>query len=534
LLRELSSLEEKARRRDLVVDEETLVDLYAQRLPPSIVSQQHFERWWRNKRKTQPDRLTFATADLLHREMDSVGVTGDSFPTAWSSGQVEGDLAYVFDPSAEDDGVTASIPLSALTTLSPDDLADLVPAHRADLVAALIRSLPKPLRRLLVPAPDVAAAVLPELSPGSRLEPELARALSRHAGITVTPDDFDVDKVPAHLRPTFKILDDDGQELARGKDLDALKADLAPVLQATLSSAASALESDELPEFPAEGVPRLFESLHNGRPLLGYPALVASAGSVRLRVLESEKAQLAEHALGVRMLLQRSLASPVKRIVASLDNRTKIALGSGPDDSVPGMLDQIVAVVIDDLVRQAGGPPWTAAEYDRARDRVRAQLYVTTESAIVAVARALETAAEVSRRISAIKPSKPLNAVVADLMSQWNDLIHPDFVLDTGWPRLAELPRYLSAMEQRLERVGSRIDRDLADMLMVQQLQDDWHSLAAGASLASPPPGPLTDIRWQLEELRVSVFAATLKAKGSVSEKRVLAALARAADVAAH
>jgi ATP-dependent helicase HrpA len=534
LMDELTGLEEKARRRDLVIDEESLVDLYAQRLPPSIVSQQHFERWWRNKRKTQPDRLTLTADDLLHRDVNSVGITVDAFPTVWSSGQVEGDLAYVFDPAADDDGVTATIPLSALTTLSQDDLAELVPAHRAELVAALIRALPKPLRRLLVPAPDVAAAVLPELLPEERLEVGLARALSRRAGVTVTADDFDLDKVPAHLRPTFKVVDGDGAEVARGKDLDALKASLAPALQATLSTAASHLELDDVTEFPAEGIPRRFEALHQGRPLVGYPALVATGGAVHLRVLESQHAQTIAHALGVRTLLQQSLTSPVKRLVATLDNRTKIALGSGPEDSVPAMLDEVVAVAIDDLVRQAGGPPWTAADFDAVRDHVRAHLYATTEGAIVSVARTLESASEVSRSIAAIKPSKPLDPVVADLKLQLDDLIHPGFVLDTGWPRLSELPRYLGAMLQRLERVGGRLDRDLADMLMVQQLQDDWLNLAERTSLASPPPGPLTDIRWQLEELRVSVFASTLKAKGPVSEKRVLAALAGAADSSPH
>lgn len=530
LLDDLSGLEDKTRRRDLIVDDETLVDLYAQRLPPSIVSQQHFERWWRTKRKTQPDRLTLTEGDLLHRGVDGADATADAFPMVWSSGEVVGDLTYVFDPEAADDGVTATIPLAALTTVSADDVAELVPAHRVDLVTALIRSLPKQLRRHLVPAPDVAAAVLPDLQPGSRLEVSLAQALSRQAALNVTPDDFDLDKVPGHLRPTFKIVDDDGRELARGKDLDALKADVAPALQATLSSAARHLEDDDLTEFPVAGVPRRFESSHEGRTLAGFPALVASAGAVRLQVLEAQAAQAAAHPVGVRSLLQRGLTSPVKPIVASLDNRTKIALGSGPDDSVPAMLEQVVAVAIDHLVRQGGGAPWTAAEFSAVRDHVRVHLYATAESAAIAVARSLEAASGVSRRIAAIKPSPALEPMISDVSQQLTELIHPGFVLDTGWPRLAELPRYLSAIEQRIDRVGARLDRDRADMLMVQQLQADWLKQAAAVTLASPPLGELAQIRWQLEELRVSVFAATLKAKGSVSEKRIMGALASAAN----
>jgi ATP-dependent helicase HrpA len=235
---ELEELEERARRRDLLIGDDEVYALYDARIPADVVSTRHFDAWWKKQRHKTPDLLTFTRADLLRAD----DTAGRDRPNTWQTGDVALPLTYRFEPGAADDGVTVHVPIDVLARLGGDEFAWQVPALREELVTALIRSLPKDLRRNFVPAPDTARAVLAAIDPtGEPVLPALQRELRRRSGIVVPTDAFDLDKLPPHLRVTFAIEAGDGTEVARGKDLRALQERLtAPTRQAVAHAVGAA------------------------------------------------------------------------------------------------------------------------------------------------------------------------------------------------------------------------------------------------------------------------------------------------------
>jgi ATP-dependent helicase HrpA len=525
-LEELSGVEDRVRRRGLVVDEEVLVELYEARIPAEVVSQRHFEAWWRKQRRDSPEHLTFTEDELLR---EGVEVDDELYPVAWTSGPHRGDLTYRFDPQADDDGVTATVPLSALHALDATALAGSVPAARLELATELIRSLPKPLRRHFVPAPDVARELIASVPVDAPLDEALAAALRRRSGLDVRADDFDHARIPPHLRPTVRVVDDSGAEVARSKDLAALQAQLREQARSQLATAGSDLERIGLAAWPdLDPIPATIELVVGGEPVTAYPALVDRATHVDLSVLESSAEQRSTHVRGVRRLLQLTLTSPVRPVVAGLDNATKLALGAAPHGSIPQLLDECADEALRYLAGDADSAPRTRAEFDALVAAVRPEWVSATEDVVRSAARTFEQASSVRRMLDDTPPTKALQPAWDDLDQQWHRLINPDVIAAIGWPRLREVPRYLLAMQQRWERIGGRVDRDRADMLMIQALQDDWQRAVGVAAFAQPAPPALTEVRWLIEELRVSVFGSTTKAKVSVSEQRILKALAAA------
>jgi ATP-dependent helicase HrpA len=523
LLDDASTIEDRLRRRGVVLDEEGLVEWYGQRVPANVVSLAHFERWWKTERRSQPDLLTLAADDVIDDNVPQDWVD-DAFPVRWSSGDFTGSLDYLFDPTSSDDGVTATVSLQSLPGLTEDAFSGATVGRRTELVAALIKSLPKHLRRHFVPAPDVAAVLAPTLPVDGALRDHLAHALQRRSGIAITGDDFDLGRVPPHLVPTIRVVDDAGHELARGKDIAALREQLREQTQEVVSNAATEWERSGLTTWTDAVIPRTVAVVTAAGAMTGYPALVDRGDHVDLRVLDTAAAQHTAHVAGVRRLLQLSLPSPIRGAVDRLDRRDALVLARTPYPSVSAMLDALVEVILDDAV--ARSVPWDAESFDRLRDHARASLADAVDDGVAALRRALERDAELGDLLERTRRAPAIADALDDLLEQRARLMNADFVRTTGWPQTLELSRYLQAMTQRLERLGGRIDRDRADLLMVRALEEDWTRAAGGAALTDPPSPALTAIRWQLEELRVSVFASTAKAKGPVSEKRVLNALA--------
>lgn len=370
LLGEVEDLENRARRRDILVDDETLFAFYDERVGSEVVSARHFDTWWKKKRRSEPDLLNFEKAMLVNATADDVR-EGD-YPDTWAQGNLTFDLTYQFEPGTEADGVTVHIPLPVLNQVRTDGFEWQVPGLREELVTALIKSLPKALRRNLVPAPDTARQALAALEPSSEpLTGALAAELERLRGVAVPPDAWQWDSVPGHLKPTFRIVDERGRRLAEGKDLDALRERLSERLRKTISAAADDIERGGL-RTPSFGeLPQVFQARRRGHEVKAYPALVDEGDSVAVRMLDTPGQQRTAMWEGTRRLLRLNLPSPMKHLNRNLGNRSKLVLTRNPHGSVAALLEDCVDCAVDKLVADAGGPVWDESGFAALLEKVR-------------------------------------------------------------------------------------------------------------------------------------------------------------------
>lgn len=532
LLEDVEELEHRARRRDIVVDDETLFEFYDQRIPADVVSGRHFDSWWKKARHERPDLLTFST-DLL--TTDAAGaVTQADYPDSWPGDDLGLRLTYQFEPGSSADGVTVHVPIEVLNQVEPDGFDWQVPGLRPELVTALIKALPKQLRRSFVPAPDTAREALAQLPPSPSGQPftaALARVLHRLRAVPVTADDFDLSKVPDHLRMTFRVLDEKGKPAGEGKDLDALKVRLKQQLRQTMAAAASSIERTGLTAWPGGELPRTFEQRRSGHVVTGYPALVDEGATVALKVLPTPADQARAMRTGNRRLLLLAVPSPTSFVQRHLTNRSKLVLSQNPDGSVAALLDDVAAASVDWLVGEAGGPAWDETAFEALRSRVRQDLIETVFEVVADVEKVLDVAHRVTAALKSTT-SLALTASLVDARDHLARLMPPGFVTSTGRARLPDLLRYLKAIERRLEKLPTSPQRDHQHMETVRRVTDEYE-----AALAALPPGhgptPEHDaVRRMIEELRVSLFAQELGTAQPVSEKRLLKAIDALYDTA--
>ncbi|MDM4139358.1 MULTISPECIES: ATP-dependent RNA helicase HrpA [Mycobacterium] len=518
---ELEDLEERARRRDLLVGDDEIYALYDARIPADVVSARNFDAWWKKQRHKTPDLLTFTRADLLrtHETADA------DRPTTWRTGDVALPLTYRFDPGAADDGVTVHVPIDVLARLGGDEFAWQVPALREELVTALIRSLPKDLRRNFVPAPDTARAVLAAIDPGGEpLLPALQRELRRRTGVLVPVDAFDLDKLPSHLRVTFAVESGDGGELARGKDLRALQERLTtPARQAVTRAVAGDLERTGLRGWPEDldELPRVVERTVAGRTVRGFPAFVDADGGVSLRVFATSSEQEQAMRPGIRRLVRLSVASPAKAIARQLDPRTRLVLGTNPDGDLSALLDDCADAAADVLVP---APVWTRAEFTELQQRAAKSLSPTTVDVVGRVEKVLAAAQDVQLLVPANPPAAQADAV-ADIRAQLGRLLPAGFVTSTGAAHLADLTRYLIAIRRRLESLARAVQADRERMQRVHAVQDAYAELLRALPQEASTAPDVRDVSRQIEELRVSLWAQQLGTPRPVSEQRIYRAI---------
>ena len=521
LREELEELEERARRRDLIVGDDDIYAFYDARIPAGVVSARHLDAWWRKQRHHTPDLLTFTRDDLLRTE----DAAADQ-PDTWQAGDLSLPVTYRFEPGAEDDGITVHVPVEVLARLGGDEFAWHVPALREELVTALIRSLPKDLRRNFVPAPDTARAVLGTLEPGAEpLLQSLQRALQRRTGVLVPVDAFDIDKLPSHLRVTFAVESADGTEVGRGKDLEALQEQLAaPARQAVAEAVADGLERSGLGSWPddLDELPRTVEQVSGGHAVRGFPAFVDAGSAVDVRVFATKAEQDAAMAPGSRRLLRVSVPSPVKTIERQLNPRTRlVVLGANPDGSLPALLDDCADAAVAVL---APAPVWTRPEFAALRQRVAEALAPTTLDIVGRVEKVLATAHEVEVALPA-QPSATQADAIADIRAQLDRLLPQGFVTATGATHLGDLTRYLTAIGRRLERLPQGVNADRERMARLHAVQDAYDGLRQALSPARAAADDVRDIARMIEELRVSLWAQQLGTARAVSEQRIYRAI---------
>jgi len=498
LLADVEDLEHRARRRDIVVDDEVLFEFYDHRVPDDVVGGAEFDAWWKKARHDDPRLLHLTVDDLVKADIDL-----GAHPDVWVSEDVRLPLSYTFEPGAATDGVTVEVPLALLNRVSEKDLAWQVPGMRHELVTALIKTLPKPLRVKLVPAPDTAKQLLERVSPR---EEDLLQALSREAralkGAVIPVEEWGLDRVPEHLRPTYKVVDESGATVGEGKDLAALRRELAGESQAAISSVAGDLEVSGLTAWTIGDLP---EQVSQGS-VVGYPTLVDEGPSAAVRVLPAPDP--AAHRAGVRRLLLLGANSPVKAVSGRLSNKAKLTLSANPHGSLSALMDDCLRAAVDALVAADARSEQPFADQLAT---VRAGLPDALLKVLTSVEKVLVIDAELAAVLQ--KPHPSAVPAVKDVREQRDALVHKGFVTEVGAARLADLARYLQAALVRLEKSPREPARDAA-------LQSDVD--VARKELAKLPPGELREkVRWMVEELRVSLFAPAVKAKGPISLQRI-------------
>jgi ATP-dependent helicase HrpA len=533
LLEEVEQLEHRARRRDILVDDHTLFDFYDQRVPDEVVSARHFDTWWKRASQDRPDLLDFERSMLIEEAADAPDA-GD-YPDSWHQDGHRLRLSYQFEPGSDADGVTVHIPLSILNQVEPDGFDWQVPGLRHELVTELIRSLPKAIRRNFIPAPNWATSALSRIGPADGpLVEVLGRELERAGPVEVPPEAFDLTKVPDHLRMTFRVVDraqgrrgpGPARVVGEGKDLEMLKQRLAPRVRAAIAAAAPGLERDRVTTWDLGTLPRVVEEGRGGRTVKGYPALVEEDGRVAVRLLETETEQAAAMWAGTRRLLLEAIPSPVKFVLGRQTNQAKLTLSRYRHGSATDLFADCLAAAADDLIAANGGPAWDEAGFGRLLAAVRGELASATLEVVSGVERVLAVAGEVEGRIAEL--ANPAFApAVADVRAQLDDLIYPGWVTATGRRRLPDVLRYARAMKLRLDRLPGDLTADADRMESVARVTDAWRRAADRPPATRPDPAAQAEVRWLLEELRVSYFAQSLGTAHPVSEKRVLRAIDR-------
>ncbi|MFJ7967875.1 ATP-dependent RNA helicase HrpA [Streptomyces sp. NPDC096324] len=540
LLTEVEELEHRARRRDILVDDETLYDFYDQRVPEHVVSGAHFDSWWKHKRHEEPELLDFERSMLINERAGDV--SKDDYPDSWLQGRLKFRVTYQFEPGADADGVTVHIPLQVLNQVTDDGFEWQIPGLREEVVTELIRSLPKPIRRNYVPAPNFAQKFLERAVPLQEpLTTTMARELKRMVGVPLTADDFDWSRLPEHLRITFRIVDERRRKLAEDKDLEALKLRLKPKARQAISQAAAAtaereggesLERSGLTDWTIGSLRRVFETRRAGQPVKAYPALVddgPAANTVSVRLFDTEAEQAEAMWKGTRRLILRNIpVNPGKFASDKFTNAQKLALSANPHGSVQALFDDCATAAADKLIADFGGPVWDEESYRKLYDKVRAEIVDTTVRTVGQVQQVLAAWQACERRLKGVR-SPTLLANLTDVRKQLDALVKPGFVTATGLRRLPDLMRYLVAADRRLQQMPTGAQRDTSRMEKVHEMQDEYAWLLEQLPQGRPVPSSVLDIRWMIEELRVSYFAHALGTAYPVSDKRIVKAIDAAA-----
>ncbi len=518
-LEDLRSSEHRTRKLD-TIDDEALIAFYDRRVDSSVVSSRHFDRWWKDARRVEPDLLTM-TAQALGRTSDN---DANLYPSTWVLADMDFPVTYRFDPGAADDGVTVHVPLAVLGRLTAAVFDWQVPGFRAELVGALIQTLPKVIRRQLIPAAETSAAVYALLEVADEpLEVALARAVEAVVpSVRVPPRAFDASRVPGHLMITFAVHDETGAVIGLGKDLNALKRQLRAMLRMAVARVTPVDERRGITTWDVGDLPRRVDTVRGGHTVHGYPALLDDGDSVSLRVFTASELQERVMRGGVKRLLLLTVPVGKRAVESQLANRDKLMLARFAPQTANAIAADCVAAVAERLVAEHG-PVWTAAEFDSLVATARHHLPLRSALALRAAAEIVAAAADVEEHLSKLI-SASVAPNVADVRRHLARLVRDRFVTVHGEHRLADVRRYLIGIKRRLDKLPENPARDLHKLAEVRNVEREYSSL-----LESFPLGDvgreLVDLGWLLEELRISTFAPSLGTSRPVSAKRIVAEL---------
>ncbi|HGS4628389.1 TPA: ATP-dependent RNA helicase HrpA [Vibrio cholerae] len=524
LLAEVEELEHKSRRRDILVDDEELFQFYDQRVGTEVVSGRHFDAWWKTASRKTPDLLSFEKEMLF--KGDASHITDLDYPNFWHQGNLKLKLSYQFEPGENSDGVTVHIPLPILNQVESHGFDWQIPGLRHELVVSLIKSLPKTLRKNFVPAPNYADAFLARVTPFEMpLLDAMEKELRRMTGVTVLREDWKLDQLPAHLKITYRAVDHRNRKLNESCDLHELKESLKEKVQETLSQVADDdIEQRDLHTWSFGELPKVYQQKRGGFEVRAYPALVDKKDSVEIKLFETEQEQLSAMRAGQRRLILLNVPSPIKYLHANLPNKSKLGLYFNPYGKVLDLIDDCIACGVDKLIEERGGMVWEPQAFEALKEHVRAELGDTVVEIAKQVETILTTAYNINKRLKG-KVDFTMAFALSDVKAQIEGLIFSGFATECGWKRLPDILRYMRAIERRMEKLPVDPNKDRLHMLKIESVANKYKELLNKIPKGMAIPDNVREIRWMLEELRVSYFAQQLGTPYPVSDKRIINAI---------
>ncbi|CAG20164.1 putative ATP-dependent helicase HrpA [Photobacterium profundum SS9] len=520
LLREVEELEHKSRRRDILIDDDELFEFYDQRVEHTVVSGRFFDSWWKKASKEDSSLLNFER-EMLFRG-DASHITDLDYPNFWHQGNLKLKLSYQFEPGEDSDGVTVHVPLPILNQVEPDNFDWQIPGLRHELVVSLIKSLPKPIRRNFVPAPNYADAFLSRAEAMSMpLLDALEKELKRITGVTILREDWKAEQVPEHLKITYRVVDHKNRKLKENKDLYSLKDGLKEQVQETLSQVADDdIEQEGLKTWSFGALPECYQQKRGGFEVKAFPALVDNKDSVGIKLFETEEEQRMAMTQGQRRLVLLNVPSPIKYLHSNLPNKSKLGLYFNPYGRVMDLIDDCIACGVDKLIQQKGGLIWEPEQFAQTKEYVRAELGDTVVDVAQQVEAILTTAFSINKRLKG-RVDLSMAFALSDIKAQIEGLIFKGFATECGWQRLPDILRYMKAIERRMEKLPIDPNKDRVQILKIDSVMSDYKELLNKIPKGQSVPEKVKEIRWMVEELRVSFFAQQLGTPYPVSDKRV-------------
>lgn len=528
-------LEKKVRRRDILVDEEDLVAFYEERIANHVCSEVSFKKWWQKQQSIAPNLLDFEQHQLLKR--DAAEITDSQYPDYWQQGALVFELTYEFEPNQAFDGVCINIPIEQLNQVQNIHFDYLVPGMRHELLVALIKSLPKRLRRNFVPAPDYANACLHELDMTNKdgvpisITQSLSHKLFRMSGVKVEAEDFELENIPKHLTFNFAAVNQNGKVVEIDKSLINLKQKLKGQLKATIEKVVTSdIERTDINTFELDSLPEVYSQKKNGFEIKAYPALVQNNQQVDVKLFTSLQEAKLNHIKGLVQLVKNNVPSPVKFLQQKLPNKAKLSLYFNPFGQIALLIDDIIHAAIFQLLEEKGG-----CEAIRSKQTYRdAETYVRMElnDKALDIAKQVETGLSLANNVQKhLKGSIPLNLInqVGDVKSHLNTLVYKGFVYDmvkkqrndTSTQTLINWNRYLKALLQRSEKLKVDPSRDRLNQLEVDKAEQEFNKVYEQFVNAHKDVSQLIEVETMIEEFRISLFAQQLGTNFPISLKRI-------------
>ena len=570
LVREIENLEHKSRRQDVLVDDQLIAAFYDAEIPKDVVNGAGFEKWYKDASRDNPKLLFLNREELMRHE--AAGVTTELFPKTMNVTGIEMGLSYHFEPGSLRDGVTLSVPLFALNQIPQERAAWLVPGMLKEKVHLMLKSLPQKLRRHCVPLPDYAARFVERIHAANAfgrgdLIDVLILDVRAETGVNVLTGDFKLETLPAHLFMNFKVIDEHGRQLEMGRNLATLQAELgsqaresfqkmaeatpaalgaarqgvatpaawgagkagapatppasqgkgkgtaAPAVQATQAAAPAVSQHTNLTSWTFGELPELLEITQGKLTLIGFPALVDKGTHCDLEVFDDPNVAARTHRIGLRRLFALQLKDQLKFAEKNIPGLQQMGMQFMAVGSQEELRDQIIQKAIDIACLQ-DPLPHDAASFNKRKDEGKGRIGLLINEIARLVGSILAEFHGMPKRLNGLA-----QAVAADMQAQLAGLVHKRFIADNEYSQLAHFPRYLKAMNIRLEKLRGNPSRDA-------QLMAEWQNAASQFQRISKQPGKsndprMTEFRWMLEELRVSLFAQELRTPMPVSAKRL-------------
>jgi len=564
LVREIENLEHKSRRQDVLVDEQLIAAFYDGQIPADVVNGAGFEKWYKDASHDNPKLLFLNRDDLMRHE--AAGITTDLFPKKMMAAGLEMQLSYHFEPGTPRDGVTLTVPLYALNQLSRERCEWLVPGMLKEKVHLLLKTLPQKQRRHMVPLPDYAAKFCErtEFARGDLIDAIIAD-IRKQITISVLTSDFKPEQLPAHHFMNFKVVDEHGRQLDMGRNLATLQAEYglqarqsfqrmaeggnAPASSAQLAQLAGGSPAPAKPKHggivadtargasPARApaaapapapqhtnittwsfgeLPELLEITQGKLSLIGFPALVDKGAHCDLEVFDDPNVAARTHRIGLRRLFMLQMRDQIKFVEKSIPNLQQMGMQFMAMGTQEELRDQIIAKAIDIACLQ-DPLPVDEASFNKRKDEGKSRIVLLVNEIARLVSQVLTEYHGLPKRLQGVNPQ-----VAQDMQQQLQGLVHKRFLIENEFSQLSHFPRYLKAMNVRLEKLRADPARDARSMAEWNQAAAPYQRLMRDKSAGKNTDPKLVEYRWMLEELRVSLFAQELRTPMPVSVKRLM------------